>query len=121
MRRVKARSPQMNPNSRPVVVKVAGVVVVVVVTVITGVTVVVAVIVLGMVVLMVVVVAVLVEFMSRDVKAILVDWFRCLHGTRRSRVQSRALWQDGVPSRIEDCIFAPECCKCYGYLSSKED
>jgi len=50
-----------------------------------------------------------------DVKTILVDWFRCLHTTRRSRLRIRTQSPDGEPLRFENCIFVPRNCKCYGY------
>ena len=54
-----------------------------------------------------------------DVKAILVDWYRCLLETRRSQVQiPDSLVVTGCELlRLEDCMFAPPSCKCYGNLS----
>ena len=58
---------------------------------------------------------------KRDGKAILVEWYRSFHGTRRSRVQTRNSVGHRTVTllRFEDCLCAPQRCKCYGYLSSK--
>ena len=53
-----------------------------------------------------------------DIKTILADWYRCLHGTKfESRTQMVVTECELL--HFEDYIFAPQSCKCYGNLASK--